>query len=132
MKTVLEHFSTWSKDHAGAPCPDVATLGVDATDPWGHPFKTTCTDQPGDQTIGVLSLGADGAAGTPDDIASWSLGRDVTDLARGARWTTAVAAKPATTKPAPVTKPAKPTTKPTRPRSSGGVELDENGLPVSR
>ncbi|HEY5951625.1 MAG TPA: serine/threonine-protein kinase, partial [Kofleriaceae bacterium] len=62
-KTVLERFTAWSRDHAGAPCPDVATLGVNVNDPWGHPFQITCTNQPGDQIVGAVSAGPDGAPG---------------------------------------------------------------------
>ncbi|HEU4731108.1 MAG TPA: hypothetical protein VFT22_24610 [Kofleriaceae bacterium] len=86
MKTVFGRFVAWSRDHAGAPCPDIATLGVVALDPWGHAIELTCTDQPADQRIGAVSAGPDGLAGSGDDIASWTLGREVTDLVRGPRW----------------------------------------------
>ncbi len=135
MKAVLSQFVAWSHDHAGAPCPDAATLG-DAPDPWGHPFQITCTDQPGGQIVGAISAGPDGALGTDDDIASWQLGRDVTDLVHGARWVVAPA-KAAT--PTKSTKPTKPTTatvkKPVQPKPDDGkpaVQLDENGLPTAR
>src|SRR6185503_4569549 len=84
-KSILNRFLAWSRDHAGAPCPDVTALG-DSLDPWGYPFRLTCTDQPGDQIIGVISAGPDRAPHTFDDIASWQLSRDVTDLVRGPRW----------------------------------------------
>jgi hypothetical protein len=58
-------------------------------------------------------------AGNGDDVASWQLGRDVTDLVRGPRWIVA---------PKPPEKPAKPHGK----QPAGGVQLDENGLPISR
>jgi hypothetical protein len=130
MKTVLAAFPAWASSHADAPCPDAAALGVTETDPWKHAFTVTCTDQPGDQIIGVVSAGPDGTAGNADDIASWQLSRDVTQAVHGARWKPAekpvVAAKKSHD-----TKPAKPavikTTKPT-----SRVELDENGLPISR
>jgi hypothetical protein len=118
MKDVLQKFVAWSRDHGDAPCPDLAALGVTAAD-----LKLTCTDQPGDQIVGVVSA---------DGVASWELGNDVTGIVRGARWAphpppsvaNAHAKKPA---PAP-TKPAPPAkTKPTK-----SVELDENGLPVAR
>jgi hypothetical protein len=99
MKSVLARFVEWSHDHAGAPCPDTAALGVVALDPWGHPIDLTCTGQPADQRVGVVSSGPDGIAGTGDDVASWVLGREVTDLVRGARW------QPAATAAAPAPRP---------------------------
>jgi len=99
IRTVLARFAEWSRDHAGAPCPDGAALGVVTLDPWGHPIELTCTDQPADQMAGVISGGADGVRGNDDDVASWTLGRDVTDLVRGARWKSAHAA----TAPPPAT-----------------------------
>ena len=101
---MLTRFATWSHDHAGAPCPDAATLGAPASDPWGHPWRITCTDQPGDQIIGITSAGPDGTNGTVDDIDSWQLGPTVTQLAHGARWVTK-AATPPTTPTTPATKP---------------------------
>ena len=86
MKTVLGRFAAWSRDHAGAPCPDGALLGGVVLDPWGHPIELTCTDQPADQLVGAVSAGPDGIMGSGDDVASWGLGRDVTDLVRGPRW----------------------------------------------
>src|SRR5262249_32867596 len=55
MTTVLNRFVEWSRDHAGAPCPDRAALGADVLDPWGHPIELTCTDQPAEQVVGVVS-----------------------------------------------------------------------------
>jgi hypothetical protein len=86
IKSLLSHIADWSRDHAGAPCPDVAALGVRAIDPWGHPLVITCTDQPADQTVGVMSSGPDGLFGTMDDIPSWTLGAEVTTLIHGPRW----------------------------------------------
>ena len=94
MSTVLSRFTAWSHDHAGAPCPELATLGLAAHDPWGHDLALTCTDQPADQIIGILSAGPDGVIGTDDDIASWTLGPSVTTLARGPRWKSAPAPLP--------------------------------------
>jgi hypothetical protein len=88
MQTVLRRFTDWSHDHAGEPCPGPAALGGDARDPWGHPLQLTCTDQPADQRIGAVSAGPDGVPGSDDDIESWSLGREITELVRGPRWTT--------------------------------------------
>lgn len=137
MKAVLERFVAWGREHAGAPCPDVAALGVAIDDPWAHPFKLTCTDQPGDQMAGVISAGPDGTFGTADDIRSWQLGRDLTDVVRGARWggstpvVTSAKHEPSSTKKPSSRGSSKPgPTKPLKP--AGGVELDENGLPISR
>jgi hypothetical protein len=86
MTTVLARFTVWARDHAGEPCPDIAALDVAGSDPWGHALELTCTAQPGDQMIGVISAGPDGIAGTHDDVVSWALGHEVTEPVRGARW----------------------------------------------
>lgn len=130
MKTVLAAFPAWAAAHADAPCPDVSALGVTETDPWKHAFTITCTDQPGDQIIGVISAGPDGTAGNGDDVASWQLSRDVTQVVRGARWKPVEKPAVATKKPHDSKPSTKPSTKPTKPTSR--VELDENGLPISR
>ena len=91
MKAVLGRFSVWSSGHAGAPCPDEAALGGDTSDSWGHPFVLTCTGQPENQIVGLVSDGPDGVNGNDDDVASWQLGHDVTDLVRGSRWAAAPA-----------------------------------------
>jgi hypothetical protein len=88
IRAQLVAFSTWAKDHAGAPCPTSAELGG-GLDPWGHAYALTCTEQPADQVIGIRSVGPDGAQGTDDDLASWTLDREVTALVRGTRWTVA-------------------------------------------
>jgi serine/threonine-protein kinase len=156
IRALLAAFSKWAPDHAGTPCPTLAELGG-RVDPWGHPYQLTCTDQPADQVAGVVSMGPDGVAGTDDDLTSWTLGRDVTELARGKRWTAApVAAKtapPGPPQPAPAAAktptldkptldkptPKKPTPKkpsppsgpkPTKP--TGIVDLDGDGIPDSR
>jgi len=98
MKAVVGEFVAWAKLHAGATCPTIADLAVTTVDPWKHPFAITCTDQPANQIIGVVSAGPDGTPGTADDIASWTLGRDVTDPVHGSRW---VAAPPKTIKKQP-------------------------------
>jgi TonB family protein len=112
MRDALSKFVTWSKDHPGAPCPDAASLGA-PNDPWGHPLQITCTDQPGNQIVGAMSAGPDGNPGTMDDVASWQLGNDVTDIVRGTRWVVTPVAKtePRQTKPAAV-KIAKPASEP--------------------
>ncbi len=140
ISAVLEAFSHWAPDHAGAPCPTVDTLGVAADDPWGHALRVTCTDQPGDQIVGVLSSGPDGTFETDDDIASWQLARDVTDVVRGARWVVSPkpVAKPPANKPhhRPIAKHVrKPVVKKsTKPKSKPKptVILDDNGIPISR
>lgn len=86
MKLVLHQFLVWARDHASEPCPDIDDLAVHVPDPWGRPFELTCTGQPADQIIGAVSAGPDGIAGNSDDVASWALGREVTELVRGARW----------------------------------------------
>jgi hypothetical protein len=96
MEAVLTRFTAWARDHAGEPCPDVAALGIDGRDPWGRPLQLTCTDQPADQRIGAISPGPDGIAGTDDDLASWNLGRPITELVRGARWPVGPTTRPAT------------------------------------
>jgi hypothetical protein len=88
MKTQLRRFVGWARDNANAPCPDLAQLGGALRDPWGNPLSITCTDQPANQIIGVISAGPDGKTGTDDDIASWTLSREVTDVVRGPRWGT--------------------------------------------
>jgi hypothetical protein len=92
MTAVLTRFAAWSRDHAGAPCPALATLGLAARDPWGHDLTLTCTDQPADQMIGARSAGPDAVFGTDDDVTSWTLGPSVTSLVRGPRWKAASAA----------------------------------------
>jgi hypothetical protein len=109
MKSVLTRFVAWSHDHAGAPCPGAAALGPAVQDPWGHPIELTCTDQPANQIIGAISAGPDGAPGTPDDLGSWQLGRDVSDVVHGARWVAAAPVPPVKpAKPRPVTPVARP------------------------
>src|SRR5262249_16615949 len=90
----LAAFVTWSRSHAGEPGPsarDLAGAG-DAhalEDPWGHALAITCTDQPADQLAGAVSAGPDGVFETGDDVKSWLLGREVTDLVQGTRWNAA-------------------------------------------
>jgi hypothetical protein len=148
IQEALSRFVAWSRDHAGAPCPDAAALGAPG-DPWGHPLVITCTEQPGNQIAGVISMGPDGQPGTSDDVASWQLGRDITDLVRGARWV--VAPRPQSTRTAKLPPSSAATASPDRPvaprspqrpsdappRSSPAVkpapvQLDENGLPIAR
>jgi hypothetical protein len=140
-KEVMTRFVAWSRDHRGEPCPEIAALDAPAADPWGRVFRLTCIDQPGDQIIGVISAGPDGVPGTTDDIASWQLGRDVTEIVRGARW--AAAAPTSTPATGPTNRPPEAKPAATRPATArpamgarrkqpGGVELDEFGLPKKR
>ena len=97
MKSVFARFVAWSRDHAGAPCPTLDELAITATDPWGHPIALTCSDQPRQQIVGAISAGPDGAFGTNDDIASWQLGNDVTEIVAGEHWASAPVTKAAAT-----------------------------------
>ena len=49
-------------------------------------MTVTCTDQPQQQVIGLVSAGPDGIAGNRDDVQSWMLGDEVTELLAGPRW----------------------------------------------
>ena len=113
IAALLGEFSTWSKTHAGALCPVAKDVAADASlDGWGNGLTLTCTDQPADQIVGVISAGPDGAMGTADDIASWTLGHDITAIVHGARWRVAAQAHtPTKSKPVAAhhTKPAAPT-----------------------
>jgi hypothetical protein len=100
MRAVLGRVAEWSLTHSGEPCPDAATLGIAALDPWGRPIELTCTDQPADQMMGATSNGPDGIAGNGDDVKSWNLGPSVTQQVQGARWPTRpVATKPSKRRP---------------------------------
>jgi hypothetical protein len=130
----------WVPGHAGKPCPTIheVAAGDAALDGWGNTMLLTCTDQPGDQIVGVRSAGADGVLGTDDDVTSWTLGRDVTAAAVGQRWTgAAVPPTAAPPHPEPVARPAmkvkpKPATPATTVKPAAGFELDADGIPVSR
>jgi serine/threonine-protein kinase len=141
MKDVLGRFGAWANTHAGAACPDIAALGGDVSDPWGHAMKLSCSDQPSDQIVGLVSAGPDGAFGTADDVGSWELGREVTAEVHGARWKpappppappVAVSAPPPIKKPPPHAPPKPPATPPTGKHPTQPIQLDENGIPVSR
>jgi tRNA A-37 threonylcarbamoyl transferase component Bud32 len=106
MKALFASFLAWSRDNAGAPCPTPHALGSTATDPWGNDLRITCSDQPSNQIIGAISAGPDGRFATKDDIGSWQLGSDITDVVHGPRW---VGRLPSTRRPgARPQKPAKP------------------------
>jgi hypothetical protein len=151
-------FVAWSHDHARARCPEPAALGAPVLDPWGSPLRITCTDQPADQIAGIVSLGPDRVAGTRDDVASWTLGAEVTDLVRGPRWgggrTTrpsdghspgtagpagpASAAPPAPPPPSPASSPSSspgataPPVKPPASTGAGSNDTDGDGIPDRR
>jgi len=146
MKDVLIRFVAWSRNRQNAPCPDIGALNGAAQDPWDHAFHLTCTAQPSDQIIGAISAGPDGSPGTTDDIASWQLGHDVTDLVRGVRWGAAArtSTKPEQRLEAEVKhEPGISHAKPPGIKPAEGVqskqsnhnkrlEVDENGLPINR
>jgi hypothetical protein len=102
IQAVLRRVPEWTRTHPRAACPDVATLGVTAIDPWGREIELTCTDQPADQILGAISAGPDGIRGNLDDVESWNLGPTVTQLVQGRRWTSpsTAATPPLATKPA--------------------------------
>ena len=142
MKDVLAWFVAWSPAHRGAPCPDAADLRTLPPDPWGQAFRLTCTAQPNTQIVGVISSGPDRRPDTADDIASWQLDREVTDLVRGERWVSAPPVSPTPAaerrdtsgvqlgenRAASKTEAAAP-----RPRPhSDGIELNKNGLLIKR
>ena len=128
-------FVVWAHAHPGAPCPDAAALGAVA-DPWGRTLQIVCADQPDDQVAGILSLGPDGLPGTLDDVASWTLGPDVTDLVRGAPWgvrrrASASAGSKRLAVPAPHGA-ATPRTKPSVSAGAGSKDTDGDGIPDRR
>ena len=82
IKRVAVDLASWLRAHPGARCRDLVASSQPRLDPWGHAFRITCTEQPGDQIAGVISAGPDGRFDTPDDVTSWQLDRDVTDLLR--------------------------------------------------
>jgi eukaryotic-like serine/threonine-protein kinase len=136
VRAVLVAFGEWARTHAGAPCPTVEALAVaDRVDPWQQPLQLTCTDQPGDQQIGVRSAGADGALGTADDITSWTMSKDITSLVHGARWTASAPGKPASEGAKAGAAPARPAGKKPRPKGSATgefIDIDGDGIPDKR
>ncbi|MGH2898197.1 MAG: hypothetical protein ACRDMZ_05945, partial [Solirubrobacteraceae bacterium] len=120
MKALLDGFAAWSATHAGAPCPPASALGAPVDDPWGHPIAITCTDQPATHVIGAISAGPDGAMGSADDIGSWQLGGEVTQLVRGQRWGT----------DRPAAKPSRP--RPSRPAATQPPKHDDDDIPRER
>ncbi len=77
-KLAMEAFPQWAAAHPDRACPGgIEELReyalVKATDPWGHPYRLSCGAQlpAGAEGIAVSSDGADGQAGTEDDLKSW-------------------------------------------------------------
>lgn len=137
IEDTLRRFVVWSHAHPGARCPDAAALGA-AVDPWGQPLRIVCADQPADQIAGVLSYGPDGEPGTRDDVVSWTLGAEVTDIARGPRWNAsrgAATGAGARHPGEPRATPAPPAPPPRRPPAStraGSNDTDGDGIPNRR
>jgi hypothetical protein len=138
IKAAAIRFVAWSHDHRGARCPDAAALGAAAADPWSHSLRVLCADQPDDQIAGILSLGPDGLPGTADDVASWTLGPDVTDLLRGAPWgagQSTSAKRPVGPWPHGAGPRGTSGTRSTRPSAravAGGNDTDGDGIPDRR
>ncbi|MGE0549488.1 MAG: protein kinase [Kofleriaceae bacterium] len=139
MRELFAAFKQWAAAHADASCPEIAALapfvGADMlVDPWTRPFQVTCTEQPGDQQIGLLSAGADGKLGTDDDLASWTMGAELTATVRGGRWratSSRGAAEAVVHKPAKPVVPTKPRNKPTG-EGRRFIDLDGDGIPDKR
>jgi eukaryotic-like serine/threonine-protein kinase len=140
MAEALQRFVAWAPDHAGAPCPTLRDLELEAVDAWGYPLTVTCTDQPHNQIIGLVSAGPDGAARTADDIGSWELGSSLTELVRGERWRSAPPAPPVAASRTPASDRPPASKKPKRGRVKPApvkpvkpeVVLDKYGVPVHR
>ncbi len=118
LGSIVAAFVRWSSTHPAAPCPsdkDLASLVPGGlVDPWKQRISITCTEQPADQMMGAVSLGPDGVR-SADDIASWTLGSDVTGLIQGARWTGGNEPRPGAQRPSRSTTTTKvrPTSAPT-------------------
>ena len=151
MRSVLTTFLRWSTSHSESACPTADDLGTfvhdshAVGDSWGRPLKITCADQPGDQIVGVVSAGPDGAFDTSDDVSSWTLGHHVTDLVRGPRWAVAMPPKPAAppkhvatrrsvseSKGSAVAPQLPPPDGSATPKTKKALKLDENGMPIDR
>jgi len=79
-KLANESYGEWAQTHSNKACPDkiddlTANMNQDdKNDPWGNPYKMLCGPSmpPGVKGgIAIMSNGADGKEGTPDDIHSW-------------------------------------------------------------
>jgi hypothetical protein len=108
---VLAAFGGWATAHPTSPCPTSRELAGAVA--WAATIRITCDDQPGDQRIGVVAPGPDGALDTADDLHSWELARADLVAVRGARWH-------------PIAKPRARTLPPP------ALHLDSNGIPDQR
>ncbi len=146
IKAAATAFRSWAASHAQAPCPNHGELDAlvagGVLDPWGHELTVTCIDQPADQIIGITSSGPDGVLGDRDDLASWSLGPEITELLRGGRWTPpptvtahdhgrAAGVRHPPPKPVATTVSQPPPAGPRGP-SFQGTTLGSDGIPTSR
>ena len=139
FRVIITGFSQWAAHHQGEACPRAETVAT-GIDPWGTPIVLTCTDQPSDQIIGLISLGADRTRGTADDVTSWSAGPEISELLQGPRWqasSTPVVASPkkhrtGSTKRTIQSKTAKPPEHTESTPGPGFVDLDGDGIPDKR
>ena len=137
LAAAVTAFKSWAIAHPRGACPPIGALAGVGPDAWATPLVLTCTEQPGDQIVGVTSAGPDRAFGTADDLQSWAIA-STSALARGSRWTPIVPAAAAeaftTTRPKPAATPKPPTTKPAaKPTTNDGfVDLDGDGIPDRR
>ena len=132
FRAIIAGFAQWAMRNQGKPCPDVETLGPKVVDAWEMAIVLTCTDQPSDQIVGLVSAGADRTWGTADDVTSWSLGPEITELLHGPRWQGS--SKVAKTKTKTKTKTEPKTVKPQTAHKTdpGFVDLDGDGIPDKR
>jgi serine/threonine-protein kinase len=141
LATLADRFKAWAPQHAGQGCPRASELGREV-DPWGTAWVVTCTEQPEDQAIGLISAGPDGTLGSADDVRSWTVPSSARVLV-GPRWTATKQThrtdgpnpkprpRPTTVSP-PRTDGPKPTTA-SPPRTDGSsVPPVTPGIPTSR
>lgn len=94
MADGLKRFATWATVNVNAPCPSSKMLGLTQPDPWGNALRVTCSEQPSDEKIGLISAGEDGRFQSADDVFSWKLEFD-RSYVKGPHWgSRAVRAKP--------------------------------------
>jgi hypothetical protein len=79
-KLAFEAYPAWAASHPDKQCPDKIEELLEfidrnntMIDPWGRPLRMMCGPSlpPGVKDLAVMSLGADGKAGTADDLKSW-------------------------------------------------------------
>ncbi len=120
IKRVLDAFRGWAARHPDQLCPSIEDMrrAMDdppaAEDPWGQRLSITCTGQPADQMIGVISAGPDGVFDNQDDIKSWTLDGKITRVVAGPRWQPS---RPSATEPSAPT-PGKASRQPSPTRKS--------------